>query len=62
MSWLCAWCAVYGKYPVSEAYRPDEEEGVITANGEKICTSCASNWHEGKKDDDAKRKKAKVGE
>ena len=56
MSWLCAWCAVYGKFPVSEAYRPDDEKGVLTADGEKICKRCADNWHEGKKDNDAKRK------
>jgi len=43
MSWLCAWCAMFGKFPISEAYRPDDEEGVMTADGEKICKTCATN-------------------
>jgi len=51
MSWLCAWCARHGKYPISEAYRPDDEEGVLTADGEKICKTCATNWSEGKEED-----------
>lgn len=37
MSWNCEWCAAYGKYPLSKATRPDDEEPVITAQGEKIC-------------------------
>ena len=55
MPWLCAWCAIYGKFPVSEAYRPDDEEGIITADGEKICKTCAENWHEGKEKADAEQ-------
>jgi len=51
MSWLCAWCAMFGKFPISEAYRPDDEEGVMTAGGEKICKTCATNWYEGKEKD-----------
>ena len=48
MSWLCAWCATNGKYPVEEAYRPDDEEPVITAEGEMICQSCANNYRKGR--------------
>ncbi len=48
MPWLCAWCKIYGKFPVSEAYRPDDEEGVLTEDGELICATCAENWHKGK--------------
>ena len=36
MSWLCAWCATNGKHPISEAWRPDDEEPVTTVFGEKI--------------------------
>jgi len=44
MPWLCEWCRIYGKWPVSEAYRPDDEEPVITAEGDKICQSCYEKW------------------
>lgn len=56
MSWLCAWCATHGKHPISEAYRPDDEEGVLTQDGEKICKICATNWRAGK-DEDKRRSK-----
>jgi len=49
MTWLCEWCAIYGKFPTSEAYRPDDEESVITQDGEKICQRCATNWQRAKK-------------
>jgi hypothetical protein len=49
MPWLCEWCAIYGKYPPEKAYRPDDEEPVITLDGEKICQSCAKNWQREKK-------------
>jgi hypothetical protein len=39
---------MYGKFPLSEAWRPDDEEGVITADGKKICKTCAQKWYEGK--------------
>ena len=49
--WLCAWCAIYGKYPVEAAVHPASEKGVLTADNEVICQSCATNWAEGKKED-----------
>jgi hypothetical protein len=48
MPWLCSWCAIYGKFPLSEAYRPDDEKPVITKDKEKICQTCAKKWYEGK--------------
>jgi len=57
MSWLCAWCAIYGKHPISKAYRPDDEEGVMTAEGEKICKTCAENWYKGREAENKKRSK-----
>jgi len=50
MPWLCEWCAIFGKFPPSAAWRPDDEEPVITADGEKICSTCATNWERGKKE------------
>jgi hypothetical protein len=46
--WLCDWCAIYGKFPVSEAYRPDSEEPVVTQEGNRICHSCAKKYYEAK--------------
>lgn len=49
MTWLCDWCKIYGKFPVSKAWQPDNVEPVITKDGEKICPDCAKAWLEGKK-------------
>ena len=47
--WTCKWCEMYGVYPLSKADRPDEEEPVITDEGDKICQECARKWREAKR-------------
>ena len=47
MPWLCVWDAIYGITPPSKAWRPDDEEPVITAEGDKICQRCAKKWRDG---------------
>jgi hypothetical protein len=47
--WLCEWEAMYGVFPPERAYKDDDEPFVITQDGEKICQSCANNWHRAKK-------------
>ena len=63
MPWLCEWCRIYGKFPVCEAYRPDDEEPVITAEGDNICKSCYDKWRAAKeqaqKETERERKKVR---
>jgi hypothetical protein len=57
--WLCDWCAINGKYPVSEAYRPDTEEPVVTQEGNKICQSCAAKYYKAKAEAEREEKESK---
>ena len=61
MSWLCDWDAIYGIWPVSEAWRPDDEEPVITAEGDKICQRCAKKWWDGYNQQQLENSKKKGG-
>jgi len=46
---ICAWCAIYGKHPVSLCWRPDNEVGSKDINGAWICDACTKAWKEGRK-------------
>ena len=48
--WLCWWHFIYGNVNHAEAFRPDSEEPVITADGEKICQKCADTYWTARKD------------
>jgi hypothetical protein len=60
MSWLCHWCSIYGCYPLSNAYRPDSEEAVITDDGKMICQRCADKYWAAKAAAEEERRRAKA--
>ena len=47
---LCSWCAIFGRYPVEDAWRPDDEEGAYDIEGNWICDTCKKHYDEGREE------------
>jgi len=45
---LCSWGKIYGRYPVEDAWRPDDEVGAIDSEGNWICDTCLKHYREGR--------------
>ena len=55
---LCAWDAMFGIFPPSEAYRPDDEVGAIDSDGNWICDRCVKKYKRAKAEAEGRKEVA----